>query len=160
MATKEAPYVVVRTYSAGVHCGELSARRGKEVDLVNAKRIWRLNGANTLNEIANHGVAMGAAKKQEPKASARHTPGPWEAFGGTIRFAASVGEEAHPIATMADEFYSDEAYANARLIAAAPELAECLHALLLGYSKYPTDEARLKLEERALAVLKKAGVLP
>lgn len=50
-------YVVVRTYTAGVHCGELVKREGKEVTLANARRIWRWFGANTINEIANHGAA-------------------------------------------------------------------------------------------------------
>jgi hypothetical protein len=59
MATKM-KYVVVRTYSAGVHVGELKARRGKEVDLVNARRIWSWQGANTLHEIALHGVGEGS----------------------------------------------------------------------------------------------------
>lgn len=65
MATKKPPYVVVRTYSAGVHVGELVDRRGKEVDLANARRIWRWNGANTLNEIANKGVDQGSSKVSE-----------------------------------------------------------------------------------------------
>jgi hypothetical protein len=53
-------YVVVRTYSAGVHVGELSDRRAKEVDLVNARRIWSWKGANSLHEIANKGVGAGS----------------------------------------------------------------------------------------------------
>ena len=51
------PYVVVRTYSAGVHFGELSDRTGKEVTLTNARRLWRWFGANTLHEVATNGVA-------------------------------------------------------------------------------------------------------
>ena len=53
-------YVVVRTYSAGVHVGELAERRGQEVDLTGARRIWYWKGANTLNEIANRGVGDGS----------------------------------------------------------------------------------------------------
>jgi hypothetical protein len=53
-------YVVVRTYSAGVHVGELVERRGQEVDLARARRIWRWQGANTLHEIANRGVGAGS----------------------------------------------------------------------------------------------------
>lgn len=53
-------YVVVRTYSAGVHVGDLVSRKGKEVTLRNARRIWRWQGANTLNEIALHGVGAGS----------------------------------------------------------------------------------------------------
>lgn len=55
-----ARYVVVRTFSAGVHVGELSDRREKEVDLKNARRIWSWKGANTLHEIANRGVGGGS----------------------------------------------------------------------------------------------------
>lgn len=49
-------YVVVRTYSAGVHVGELVRLTGREVVLANASRIWRWRGANTLHEIALRGV--------------------------------------------------------------------------------------------------------
>ena len=50
------PYVCVRTYSAGVHCGYLKERDGKEVELVNARRIWKWSGAFTLSELAVNGV--------------------------------------------------------------------------------------------------------
>ena len=33
------PYVIVRTYSAGVFAGELVARNGREVELSNARRL-------------------------------------------------------------------------------------------------------------------------
>lgn len=57
MATKsKMPFVVVRTRYAGVHFGELSDRRGTEVDLANARRLWSWTGANTLHEVALHGV--------------------------------------------------------------------------------------------------------
>jgi hypothetical protein len=49
-------YVIVRTYSAGVHFGRLVERNGKEVQLAAARRIWSWRGANTLHEIALHGV--------------------------------------------------------------------------------------------------------
>jgi hypothetical protein len=68
MDAKKPKYVVVRTYSAGVHVGELVDRREKEVDLANARRIWRWTGANTLNEIANHGVGA-QSKVSEPCAA-------------------------------------------------------------------------------------------
>ena len=54
------PYVVVRTYSAGVHCGRLVSRKGQEVELVDARRIWSWKGANTLHEVATSGVASGS----------------------------------------------------------------------------------------------------
>ena len=56
MAAKK-KFVVVRTYSAGVHVGELVELNGKEVILANARRLWRWSGANTLNEVASKGVA-------------------------------------------------------------------------------------------------------
>ena len=49
------PYVMVRTYSAGVHCGYLQRRDGKEADLVDSIRIWRWTGAATLSQLATEG---------------------------------------------------------------------------------------------------------
>lgn len=57
MATKK---VLVRTYSAGVHIGELFSREGKEIVLLNARRIWSWKGANTLHEISLRGVGAGS----------------------------------------------------------------------------------------------------
>lgn len=48
--------VLVRTYTAGVHFGELQEQNGTQVTLKNARRIWRWKGANTLNEVATDGV--------------------------------------------------------------------------------------------------------
>ena len=56
----KAPYVVIRTYSAGVHVGELAARKGTEVTLKSARRIWNWRGANTLHEISLRGVGAGS----------------------------------------------------------------------------------------------------
>ena len=53
-------YCVIRTYSAGVHVGDLAERNGTEVKLTNARRIWRWEGANTLHEIAVRGVGSGS----------------------------------------------------------------------------------------------------
>ena len=50
-------YVVVRTYSAGVHVGTLVAKKGREVTLRNARRIWQWTGAFTLSEISQKGIA-------------------------------------------------------------------------------------------------------
>lgn len=60
MATKRLKYVIVRTYSAGVHVGELAAHKGKEVTLKNARRVWSWHKRFTLNEIANSGVGDGS----------------------------------------------------------------------------------------------------
>ena len=48
--------VLVRTYSAGIHFGTLVSRKGKEVTLSGARRIWQWFGANTLHEIATFGL--------------------------------------------------------------------------------------------------------
>lgn len=58
--------VIVRTYSAGVHYGYLVARRGKEVDLVESRRIWRWHGAWTLSEIATAGLDIEKSKVGVP----------------------------------------------------------------------------------------------
>jgi len=52
--------VVVRTYSAGVHIGELVAKEGKEVQLKDAHRLWYWKGAFTLNQVATDGIKAGS----------------------------------------------------------------------------------------------------
>jgi len=49
-------YVVVRTFSAGVHCGVLVSRSGQEVRLSDARRIWRWYGAKTLHGVSQNGI--------------------------------------------------------------------------------------------------------
>jgi hypothetical protein len=49
-------YVIVRTYSAGVFAGELESREGKEVVLINARRIWYWSGAASLSQLAMEGT--------------------------------------------------------------------------------------------------------
>jgi hypothetical protein len=53
-------YVVVRTYSAGVHIGVLAEHEKTEVVLKDARRIWSWAGANTLSEISLRGVGTGS----------------------------------------------------------------------------------------------------
>lgn len=60
------PFVVVRTFSAGVHCGILEKRNGKEVTLSDARRIWRWQGANSLHEVASRGVDAEYTRISEP----------------------------------------------------------------------------------------------
>ncbi len=50
-------FVVVRTYSAGVFAGYLKEREGKEVQLVNAIRLWYWDGAASLSQLAQDGVS-------------------------------------------------------------------------------------------------------
>lgn len=50
-------FCIIRTYSAGVHAGYVKSQSGKEVTLVNARRLWRWAGAFTLSEMAVNGVS-------------------------------------------------------------------------------------------------------
>lgn len=56
MKKNKKPYVVVRTYSAGVFAGTLESRKGKEGILSNARRIWYWAGAASLSQLAMEGV--------------------------------------------------------------------------------------------------------
>lgn len=49
-------FVMVRTYSAGVHFGYLSERNGKEVKLLNSVRVWYWSGAASLSQLATEGT--------------------------------------------------------------------------------------------------------
>lgn len=48
-------YVIVRTYSAGVFAGTLVSRKGQEVVLKDARRLWYWDGAASLSELAMRG---------------------------------------------------------------------------------------------------------
>lgn len=52
----ELPYVIVRTFSAGVFAGYLEARNGKEVVMVLARRLWHWAGAASLSQLAMEGT--------------------------------------------------------------------------------------------------------
>ena len=53
---KKLKTVIVRTYSAGVFMGELESRKGREVVLLNARRIWYWSGAASLSQLAMEGT--------------------------------------------------------------------------------------------------------
>lgn len=48
-------YVLVRTYSAGVHCGYLVMHSGTVVQLKHTSILWDWRGANTCHEVALRG---------------------------------------------------------------------------------------------------------
>jgi len=50
-------YVIVRTYSAGVFAGNLVSRKGQEVVLENARRLWYWDGAASLSQLAASGTS-------------------------------------------------------------------------------------------------------
>lgn len=54
---KKKKRVIVRTYSAGVFAGELVSRKGQEVVLANARRIWYWAGAASLSQLAMEGTS-------------------------------------------------------------------------------------------------------
>lgn len=49
---------IIRTYSAGVHIGDIVYADGMEVKLENALRLWSWGGGNrlSLSAVANYGV--------------------------------------------------------------------------------------------------------
>lgn len=55
--TSKKKYVIVRTYSAGVFAGFLESRKGQEVVLTNARRIWYWKGAASLSQLAMDGTS-------------------------------------------------------------------------------------------------------
>lgn len=55
MPKKVAKYIV-RTYSAGVFYGEIVSRKGQEVKMKNARRLWYWDGAASLSQLAVSGT--------------------------------------------------------------------------------------------------------
>jgi hypothetical protein len=53
---KYSDYSIVRTYSAGVFCGEIIKKEGQEVCLKNARRLWYWDGAASLSQLSIDGV--------------------------------------------------------------------------------------------------------
>ena len=62
-SAQDNPYVIVRTYSAGVFAGNLEKRDGREGVIRNARRIWRWEGAASLSQLA----VKGSSKPNECK---------------------------------------------------------------------------------------------
>lgn len=59
-------FVLIRTYSAGVHFGTLEEIDGQNVRLSNARRLWSWNGALSLSEVAMTGVDIKNSKISVP----------------------------------------------------------------------------------------------
>jgi ferredoxin-fold anticodon binding domain-containing protein len=53
-------YVIIRTYSAGVHIGFLKSVDGAEVIIEKARQIYYWKGAFTLRELSLNGVSEGS----------------------------------------------------------------------------------------------------
>jgi hypothetical protein len=57
-------YVIIRTYSAGVHLGFLSSynETSKDAVLVNARMLWSWQGALALSDVASQGINFEKSK--------------------------------------------------------------------------------------------------
>jgi hypothetical protein len=51
-------YKIVRTYSAGVFAGTIVSKKGQEVVMKNARRLWYWEGAASLSQLAMEGVSQ------------------------------------------------------------------------------------------------------
>ena len=58
LSTDGLQYVIIRTYSAGVHGGYLKSRNGKEVELLNSRRFYQWYGSSTLSQFAQSGTSQ------------------------------------------------------------------------------------------------------
>ena len=90
----------------------------------------------------------------------QHTPGPWE-FGGNFgpKDDVEIWHNADLVAMVSNQTELDMLLANARLIAAAPELLEALEALVdvAGVASTPSTRQAFNAEiKRAVAVIRKA----
>jgi hypothetical protein len=56
--SKKKKYVICRTYSAGVFAGYLESKKGQEVILSNARRLWQWFGAASLSQLAMEGTSQ------------------------------------------------------------------------------------------------------
>jgi hypothetical protein len=55
---------LIRTYSAGVHIGNIESVNGMECKLTNALRLWRWEGGGlSLSAVANNGIVKGRLNK-------------------------------------------------------------------------------------------------
>lgn len=91
---------------------------------------------------------------------AQHTPGPWKNNADGMKTVMGWDDtgDLQPLAQVFfQNFETEEAYANARLIAAAPDMAAALTACLDYFSYYQDQQAKA-FEEGIRAVLEKAGV--
>lgn len=59
---KNGDFVLIRTFSAGVHFGTLVSKEGQEVHLKNARRLWNWAGALSLSEVAMNGIKISESK--------------------------------------------------------------------------------------------------
>ena len=83
--------------------------------------------------------------------SAQHTPGPWGVVANPLRVVSERGDH-----ICGDMEWNDDYHANARLIAAAPELLESLQNAV-GWLNYGTDSERHAVDMARAAIAKATG---
>lgn len=90
----------------------------------------------------------------------KHTPGPWTITEDDTRITAvhPLRKHSYEIVTVHYAFQHDQFRANAKLIAAAPDLAEALQTLVDLETKQHRPEVAAKAFADARAALAKAGV--
>lgn len=96
--------------------------------------------------------------KETMREITKHTPGPWECSGGYVQSATKSKPSGAPLCIadpfVDESFMSDhEADANARLIAAAPELLEVCKAMLPIFEAFTQDELSVTTVDEAIALL-------
>jgi hypothetical protein len=85
-----------------------------------------------------------------------HTPGPWSLEKGSAGFGDAIFSTMDPLNTVADNVRNA---ANARLIAAAPDLLAACEWLVTAWEQSPDDQARIVVgiaSERARDAIAKA----
>ena len=55
--SKSKQYLIFRTYSAGCFAGYMKERKGNEVTIEKARRLWYWEGAASLSQIAQDGIS-------------------------------------------------------------------------------------------------------
>jgi len=63
ISLKGMKYCIVRTYSAGVFAGYVESRKGQEVVMRNARRLWSWAGAASLSQLAMEGTSAPSSCK-------------------------------------------------------------------------------------------------
>jgi len=56
---------IIRAFASGVHCGELVSQNGRQIELKNARRLWRWDVAPhgiSLSEVATYGPVGSGSK--------------------------------------------------------------------------------------------------
>jgi len=84
-------HVMVRSRDAGVFAGRLVCRTGDEVELSDARRIWRWEGAATLSELATRGTSKPSSCKFPASVPSIVVLGVCEVIPMTDRAVASIG---------------------------------------------------------------------